>query len=198
MKKLLKSTLLLLTSIPFISFGQAVHTVTVQNHFFSPSSFSASVGDTVEWVWVNGTHTTTSLGIPGGAASWSNNINSSSTTFKYKITTTGTYNYWCAIHTTMMEASFTVAPLSTPAISAPTKEMANIFPNPATNVLNIKLNNPPANSQLIVTDILGKEVVRQTLPGIDNTLDISTWKKGVYLYRLKNGEETMEGKLEVQ
>jgi len=115
MKALFKKIVLILSGISFISFAHAtVHTVHVMNFSFSPSSFSASVGDTVEWIWVGGGHTTTSLTIPGGAASWSHPVNNSNTTFEYKITTAGTYTYWCAIHQTMMEASFTVSTPTTP------------------------------------------------------------------------------------
>ena len=199
MKNLLKTTLILAGALCISAANATVHTVTVQNISFSPATFNAVVGDTVEWVWASGTHTTTSRGIPNGAATWNNDMNSSSTIFKYKITTAGTYNYWCAIHTTMMEASFTVtAATGVQPVTSNTKPMAKFFPNPATNLLNIHLNINPHNNTLIISDIQGKELVNKILPDVDNTIDISSWKKGVYLYRLKNGEETMEGKFEVE
>jgi plastocyanin len=52
-------------------------TVTVQNFSFNPSSLpNVAVGDTIKWVWVSGSHTTTSSTIPGGAVSWDQPINS--------------------------------------------------------------------------------------------------------------------------
>jgi len=200
MKTLLKKTALILSGISFISFAHAtVHTVHVMNISFSPSSFSASVGDTVEWIWVNGNHTTTSLGIPTNAASWSNPMTSSSTTFEYKITTAGTYNYWCAIHQTMMEASFTVSPpTGTPTVVDKNNQFAKVYPNPTSNSINIHFLVSPSQNQLTITDELGKELINKTLTSIDNTVDVSTWPKGVYFYRLQNGNEFMEGKFEVQ
>ena len=83
--------------------------VTVQNHIFTPASFTINLGDTIKWTWINGSHTTTSLGIPAGAATWNKNINSSSTSFIYVPTVAGTYNYKCTPHQSMgMVGNFTV------------------------------------------------------------------------------------------
>ncbi|HEX5151066.1 MAG TPA: T9SS type A sorting domain-containing protein [Parafilimonas sp.] len=94
--------------------------VTVQFPSFSPSSFTINIGDSVKWVWVSGTHTTTSLTIPAGAASWNKSITSTSTTFIYVPTKLGTYNYKCTPHELMgMVASFTVVcPQASAQISA--------------------------------------------------------------------------------
>ncbi len=76
---------------------------------FTPSGFSATVGDTVEWNWINGGHTTTSRSglIPLGAAIWSHPMNDSSTTFQYVIRVAGTYIITEKLFTlTLMEARF--------------------------------------------------------------------------------------------
>ncbi|MBK7157399.1 MAG: hypothetical protein IPH77_02275 [Ignavibacteria bacterium] len=84
------------------SFSTTVN-VSVSSFQFSPASISVQVGDTVRWNWVNGSHTTTCDGSaltsrPAGAAAWSSSINSVSTTFAYKVTVAGTYNYKCVPH----------------------------------------------------------------------------------------------------
>jgi plastocyanin len=196
--KTLKITFILI-GIFFISFAKArVITITVQNISFSPATFTAVVGDTIQWVWVSGTHTTTSLTVPTGAATWSNPMNSSSTSFQYVITTPGSYTYWCAIHTTMMEGSFTVSPAGIPVISNSSKVVATLYPNPVSNVLNIKLAVNSPNNEFVITDLTGKEITRTTLLNMDNSIDVSTWKKGIYIYRLKYNSEDLEGKFEVQ
>ncbi len=88
----------------------AIQVVNVANFSFTPSSFSINAGDTVMWVWVSGSHTTTSQGIPAGATTWNQNINSSAgnTSFIYVPGISGTYNYHCSIHPTSMIGSFTV------------------------------------------------------------------------------------------
>jgi len=95
------------------------HQVTVSDHVFTPSNLNVTVGDTITWIWVSGTHTTTSTGIPASAASWDQPINSSSTTYSYKVTVAGSYNYQCSYHYSMgMIASFTASnPNNTLAVS---------------------------------------------------------------------------------
>lgn len=198
MKTLLKKSILLIAGISFISLAHATkHVVTVQNFMFSPSSFSATVGDTVEWEWVNGGHTTTSTSVPAGAASWSNPMNSSSTTFKYVITKAGTYNYWCAIHTTAMEASFTVTTTVVPYVESYTT-LASVYPNPASSLINFHMNTCAPANILTVIDIQGRVVLRKTLNDVDNMIDISEWTKGIYFYEVNAGTLYMKGKVEVQ
>jgi plastocyanin len=107
MKKILSAiTICLLFVINAYSFTQ---TVTVQNHVFTPSSFTINLGDTVRFTWLDGSHTTTSLTIPAGAASWDHSINSSSTSFTYIPSKTGVYNYKCIPHFSMgMKGNFMV------------------------------------------------------------------------------------------
>ena len=96
-----------------------VHQVQVSNFQFTPSSLNVTVGDTIKWVWVNGSHTTTSTTIPGGAASWDQPLSSSSTTFSYPVTVAGTFNYQCTPHAAMgMTATFTASnPANTLAVT---------------------------------------------------------------------------------
>ncbi|HTA28703.1 MAG TPA: T9SS type A sorting domain-containing protein [Bacteroidia bacterium] len=198
MKTLLKKSALLMAGLSFISLANATkHVVTVQNFMFSPSSFTATVGDTIEWDWINGGHTTTSTGVPVGAATWSNPMNNTSTTFQYVITTPGTYNYWCAIHTTAMEASFTVTATAVPYVESFTT-LASVYPNPASGQINFHMNTCAPTNILTVTDIQGRVVLRKTLIDVDNNVDVSEWTKGIYFYQLNAGTLAMKGKLEVQ
>jgi plastocyanin len=83
------------------------YTVQVGNYYFNPSSLNVEVGDIVKWVWVEGTHTTTSTSVPAGAASWDEPITSGSQTYSYTVTTAGTYDYVCSLHAGMgMVGSF--------------------------------------------------------------------------------------------
>src|SRR6516225_7610449 len=96
MKNILSTTAIcLLFTLKAYSFTQIV---TVQDHVFTPSSFTINIGDTIKWTWLNGSHTTTSLTIPSGAATWDHPINVSNTSFIYVPSKTGTYNYKCTPH----------------------------------------------------------------------------------------------------
>ncbi len=113
MKKIIFSIILFLVAL--LPAHATLHTVTVSNFQFSPQTISnVVVGDIIEWVWGSGFHTTTSVTIPGGAASWDAPITSSATSFQYTVTVVGTYNYVCSVHPGMT-ASFT-ATATTPVV----------------------------------------------------------------------------------
>ncbi|MBX7108139.1 MAG: T9SS type A sorting domain-containing protein [Chitinophagales bacterium] len=99
---------LIFFSCGMLSAQATKHVVTVSNFVFTPSSMTINLGDTVEWQWLNGIHTTTSTTIPAGAVAWNNAIDATHLSFKYVPAVLGTYNYKCNIHPTTMLASFTV------------------------------------------------------------------------------------------
>jgi plastocyanin len=81
----------------------AVQTVTVQDFQFSPAQITINIGDTIHWVWMNGSHTTTS----GNSASctpdgkWSAPLDSTHPTFDHTFFGAGVYNYFCIPHCAM-------------------------------------------------------------------------------------------------
>ena len=90
-------------------------TIQVSSFTFLPSSVNATVGDTIVWVWVNGSHTTTCNGTantarPSGAASWDHPMNSGSASFEYVLTVAGNYQYKCTPHAPNMAGIINVAP----------------------------------------------------------------------------------------
>lgn len=92
----------------FSKLNATTHTVHVKDHQFVPGAFNALVGDTVLWVWDNGTHTTTgtAVNIPAGAATWDAPIDASNQSFEYVITVAGKYFYFSKLDGDM-SASFT-------------------------------------------------------------------------------------------
>ena len=109
----------LVITLMTISSKATIHIVQVSNFQFSPANVTdVFVGDTMRWVWVSGSHTTTDdnatykgspTSLPAGASSWNSNINSASTTFDYMVTVAGVYNYLCQPHAAGMKASFTAS-----------------------------------------------------------------------------------------
>ncbi|MEP6584351.1 MAG: cupredoxin domain-containing protein [Ginsengibacter sp.] len=92
--------------------------VTVQNFQFSPANLNVKVGDVIHWVWANGTHTTTSLSVPGTAATWDQSITTGNKTFDYTVTATGSYSYQCDIHPAQMQGTFTATSVTPVILSA--------------------------------------------------------------------------------
>ena len=79
------------------------HNVSIGDFFFSPASLTISVGDTVRWTRTGSvTHTTT-------GSEWDSGSLGSGATFSHTFTTAGTFNYFCAIHPTTMQATLVVA-----------------------------------------------------------------------------------------
>ena len=99
-------TLVLLTILGFSSKAETWMVMVVNNEFQNSPS-TVQVGDTIVWVWQEGFHTTTSLAVPVGAESWNAPMEAPGQFFEYVVMVPGDYSYWCAIHQSMMQASFT-------------------------------------------------------------------------------------------
>lgn len=83
--------------------------VNVSDFQFNPSTFTATVGDVIKFIWVSGFHTTTSTSVPAGATTWDQSIDASHTSYSYTVTTPGNYSYQCNFHfASGMVGSFTV------------------------------------------------------------------------------------------
>ncbi len=68
-----------------------------------------------------------------------------------------------------------------------------VYPNPTNSILNIHQSIYSSNN-LIITDLLGNEVYKENLRGIDNTISISTWSAGIYFYEVRGQEGSTRGK----
>lgn len=70
------------------------------------------------------------------------------------------------------------------------KNSITVFPNPATNQLTISkgvLNNAVEN--IAVYDRVGKKIETLQLSSLQQTFDISSWAKGLYILSFANGEK---------
>ena len=108
-----KTLLFLFVAFALFSGGGAsatIYTVTAgtsSGNVFSPNSITTVVlGDTVRFVTGSGSHNVTSSSstIPTGAATLAGGL-----PYDYIPTVVGTYGYWCGIHGTSMNGSFTVS-----------------------------------------------------------------------------------------
>lgn len=64
-----------------------------------------------------------------------------------------------------------------------------VYPNPANNFVSITAESADAFS-LKVTDLSGKVMMNNELSGIDNTIDVSNYAAGIYLFEIKAGNRT--------
>jgi plastocyanin len=65
---------------------------------FSPASVNVNVGDQIKWTLMSGSHTTSSMVIPAGAASWNYTFTGIGDTYVYNVAVPGNYTYECLFH----------------------------------------------------------------------------------------------------
>ncbi len=69
-----------------------------------------------------------------------------------------------------------------------------LFPNPASTSLNITLSAFTPNQQLIITDVLGRQISKFQISNSKSEINVSEWNNGVYFYQLINNKDTEQGK----
>lgn len=173
----------------------AITHITVGNFQFSPSSLTISLGDTIIYTWLDGSHTTTSVGIPNGAVAWNESMNSNSPEFMYVPAVEGTYNYVCLPHQSMgMTGQFTV--INTSGISE------NLISGASLNgvmiggdQLQVKFNIPsPATVSIRLYNLIGNTVstfmenVRESAGVYEEKFLLPSLRSGIYMLQLQTPE----------
>ncbi|MEP7263312.1 MAG: kelch repeat-containing protein [Bacteroidota bacterium] len=85
--------------------------------------------------------------------------------------------------------------ISTVGISNISNESSiNIFPNPVSGLLNIKINNSSnIKSQLKITNVLGENIFSKEIQNNETIVDMSTLQNGIYFVKIEN-EYTIQTK----
>ncbi|MDP6908052.1 MAG: T9SS type A sorting domain-containing protein [Flavobacteriales bacterium] len=63
----------------------------------------------------------------------------------------------------------------------------SVYPNPATDIVTIKMKNPSTSHSITVTDILGREMLHEQ-PSTPYNMDVSNWPNGIYLLSILSEE----------
>jgi plastocyanin len=196
MKNIKYFLVLLVLQLWFYQANSTTWTVTAGGSSFTPTPLTVTVGDTVKWQWLNGVHTTTSTIIPAGALPWTAPLDTLNPTFRYKITTPGTYNYQCNFHVTFgMVGVINANPIGIKPIGTSVPSSYNIeqnYPNPFNPSTNIRFDIPKnANVKIVIFDMIGNEVqtlVNGELQAGSYTTDwnASGFPSGIYFYRMQS------------
>jgi plastocyanin len=83
--------------------------VSTANFSFSPSTVTIRVGDTVQWVLAEGSHTTTSGTAPTPDGGW-NQVIGAELPVEVTFTTPGEFQYFCRFHADFMSGTVVVEP----------------------------------------------------------------------------------------
>jgi plastocyanin len=87
--------------------GPFTGTIQVKDNFFSPSSATISVGDSVTWHWNGGSHSVTSKA--ASTFTFDSGVKTSGT-FGFRFHSAGTALYFCTVHGNSMSGTITVKP----------------------------------------------------------------------------------------
>ena len=181
MKKIYSS---LLFSVAAFAGNATVHTITAGagGFLFTPSAVNAQCGDTIQWAWSSGSHTTTSTTIPNCASAWDSPLNSTSTSYSITVTCAGTFNYKCTPHGGMgMTGSIVVTcPAGVSAIPLPT--VSSSYPNPF--VSKIMIEFPEGGDGVCLYNAVGEKVRNiSLLPGqVTIEMNLAGLPQGIYFY----------------
>ena len=66
-------------------------------------------------------------------------------------------------------------------------QKVDVFPNPATSVVNVNLTGYTGKSDLSLFDVNGRIVLHREVSTMNSQLDISALPAGIYMMRIKNG-----------
>ncbi len=68
------------------------------------------------------------------------------------------------------------------------KQSITLYPNPAKDILHVNIRKRDAYVRISIFDILGKKIFTKSLTSTESQIDISTFKKGIYLAQFENPE----------
>ncbi len=164
------------------SLSAATINVSITSNVFTPTTFSANIGDVVMWTLNAGVHNVTSASVPAGAASFaSGTMSTIGQTFSYTITHAGTYGYFCSIHGSGMAGGFNVTATT---IAEPTVDLlTNAYPNPFNDKLTIKYGK--GIQSIDVFNVVGEKVksIDVNNPDFKVEVNFEALPSGIYFYR---------------
>lgn len=191
------------------------HNVTVSSNTTIPA-IGYAVGTVNPQIGAGGNYcnnrTFTLVGTPAGG-SWSSTgvisvnpttgeVNTGATPGSGSVTYTQTNTAGCSATRTITGTVVACVPrgltnsFATSTIS--NDEVFTVYPNPAKGTLNINSDFATAGSQIIITNLMGKQVKAQALSVGNNKLDISSLGKGFYLVSVVTTEGKTTQKLIVE
>ena len=177
--------ILVLFIIPLFNLQAKKWVVNVQNYSFTPYNLTHVIaGDTIQFKWIEGVHTTTSTSIPPDALDWDYPITQQEPSAIVIPMVNGTYQYVCTPHAPGMNGTFTVTGASGISSQGDASEI-KLFPNPASDRINIVTTIHNIES-LRIFNMNGEKMGELSLgkqPGISTrTIDLSNYPTGSFFF----------------
>jgi len=183
----MKYKLLLIALFTNLIYSQTTHQYN-WNMSSTNQQITIGVDDTVTWTWGSGTH---NLRSTGGVEMFDSGYYGPGYQFSHTFTVPGVTTFICDPHPNSMYGTVTVT--ATASVEEQNLFNFNISPVPASNTINISLDNT-SNDQISIEvyDILG----RQNMSIISNvtngktSLNISGLSRGIYIAKVTSGTTT--------
>ena len=189
------ATLLICVSIS----AQTTHTVNTGSYYYTPSSLTIDIGDSVIWINDGGNHdvngdisslTSQPYNNPVTFDSPATNI-VGAIIFGYKFTVSGTYNYDCSVYGHASKGMVGVIIVDTILSIKQKTNFINIYPNPTNENITISIDNFNGNIQTEVYDLIGNRL--QTTN--ETTISLQDYARGIYLLKVAYGDRVEEIKV---
>ena len=183
----MKYKLLLIFLFTNLIYSQTNHQLN-WNMSSTNQQITIAVDDTVTWTWGSGTH---NLRSTGGVEMFDSGYYGPGYQFSHTFTVPGVTTYICDPHPNSMYGTVTVT--ATASVVEQDLFNFNVFPVPASNIINISLEKIDDDQISIeVYDLLG----RQNMSSVSNvtngkvSLDISGLTRGIYVVKVISGTKT--------
>jgi hypothetical protein len=88
--------------------------------------------------------------------------------------------------------------LKTSVESIETLADIKVYPNPATDYIRISQSESSGATQVILSDMIGNEIISTSLNAGEKTLDVSRLAEGCYLLRISTGNQIISKKVVIR
>ena len=165
-------------------------TIMVGDNFYSPRTVTIQAGDVVTWQYQSGSNNTHPTASDNGA--WTTfTINSANLTKTMTFSTAGTFPYHCTFHGAAgvgMYGVITVTAAPLPTTAAQDAAAFQAYPNPATELVTLKLDRTQAPTGVQLINELGSVVrtleLSPAATGTEVLVSVADLPAGLYVYRL--------------
>ena len=183
----MKYKLLLILLFTNLLYSQTNHQLN-WNMSSTNQQITIAVDDTVTWTWGSGTH---NLRSTGGVEMFDSGYFGPGYQFSHTFTVPGVTTYICDPHPNSMYGTVTVT--ATASVEEQDLFNFNIFPLPASDTINISLDNI-GNVQISIEvyDLLGRQNINK-VSNVTNgktSLNISGLTRGIYVIKVTSGTIT--------
>ncbi len=168
-------------AIPTISYASGTTGVIGSGGICKNKTFTL-VGKPTSGVWSG---TLISINANSGVATTGNTTGAASVTYTY------TNANGCSSSRTINTNVANCRGVSSQQLSVDNRQLT-IYPNPSHSIINLKIDKLIGAGNIVVTDLYGKQIKQQALSIGVNTIDVSSFAKGIYFVSVitENGKQT--------